>query len=180
MITIRSALLLLLINKNFVGKNRCVCYLYCRLADSDFQSLFRLLLLRLQLFTLYSNTVLCFGSDVCYYSRFFFFISPLLQALLGMLLQSCGGAFKECSKNHFLNQCARNFVCAAAMHCTSRAALAGLSVLSLHRQCCTSGLFWKNPTNFHFQSPIRVEYPSQQRLILLCFCCGDPFFIPVS
>lgn len=110
----------------------------------------------------------------------FFFISPLLQALLGMLLQSCGGAFKECSKNHFLNQCARNFVCAAAMHCTSRAALAGLSVLSLHRQCCTSGLFWKNPTNFHFQSPIRVEYPSQQRLILLCFCCGDPFFLPVS
>lgn len=179
MITIRSALLLLLINKNFVGKNRCVCYLYCRLADSDFQSLFRLLLVRLQLFTLYSNTVLCFGSDVCYYSRFFYFssftgTSRYVASELRRSLQ------RVCSKNHFLNQCARNFVCAAAMHCTSRAALAGLSVLSLHRQCCTSGLFWKNPTNFHFQSPIRVEYPSQQRLILLCFCCGDPFFIPVS
>lgn len=179
MITIRSALLLLLINKNFVRKNRCVCY--TSIAD-----------LQIQIFNHFSVFFFfVFSCSLCTQTRFYalpamfvitliFFISPLLQALLGMLLQSCGGAFKECSKNHFLNQCARNFVCAAAMHCTSRAALAGLSVLSLHRQCCTSGLFWKNPTNFHFQSPIRVEYPSQQRVSLLCFCCGDPFFIPVS
>lgn len=65
-----------------------------------------------------------FSCSLCTQTRFYalpamfvitliFFISPLLQALLGMLLQSCGGAFKECSKNHFLNQCARNFVCTA-------------------------------------------------------------------
>lgn len=111
---------------------------------------------------------------------FFFYFSSFTGTSRYVASELRRSLQRVCSKNHFLNQCARNFVCAAAMHCTSRAALAGLSVLSLHRQCCTSGLFWKNPTNFHFQSPIRVEYPSQQRLILLCFCCGDPFFLPVS
>lgn len=82
-----------LINKNFVRKNRCVCYYL--LADSDFQSLF---LLRFTFVGTQQTRFYALGSsDVCYYSPFFYF--SLLHRHFSPVccFRVRGGAFKECA-----------------------------------------------------------------------------------